>query len=177
VRIDPEEARARGIELYLEKTGGQLNWWGSYSFSTVEDQVNDSDVARSWDQRHALQAGLSWHPGNWELDIAAGVHSGWPKTDLVLTFDALGEPVVTPGLRNAERYDKYASLDLRASRKFRLGKGTLTGFFELTNALNRKNRCCSDFDLDEDLAGNIFLEKNEDDWLPRLAALGFLYEF
>ncbi len=177
VRIDPEEARARGVELYLEKTGGQLNWWGSYSFSTVEDQVNDSDVARSWDQRHALQAGLSWHPGNWELDIAAGVHSGWPKTDLVLTFDALGEPVVTPGLRNAERYDKYASLDLRASRKFRLGKGTLTGFFELTNALNRKNPCCSDFDLDEDLAGNIFLEKNEDDWLPRLAALGFLYEF
>ena len=177
VRIDPEKARARGIELYLEKTSGSLSWWGAYSFSKVEDQVNGSNIARGWDQRHALQGGFSWRPGDWQLDIAAGVHTGWPKTDLVLGFDSSGEPVVTPGPRNAARYARFASVDVRASRKFQLGKGTLAVFFELTNALNRRNPCCSDFDLEEDSAGISFLEKNEDDWLPLLPALGFLYEF
>ena len=177
IRIDPEEARARGVELYLEKTGGSLSWWGAYSFSKVEDQVNGSDVVRSWDQRHAMQAGFSWRPGDWQLDLAAGVHTGWPKTDLVLSFDSSGEPVVTPGPRNAERYGTFVSVDIRASRKFKLGKGTLSTFVELTNTLNRKNPCCSDFDLEEDSAGVSFLEKNEDDWLPLLPALGFLYEF
>ncbi|MCH9026202.1 MAG: TonB-dependent receptor [Proteobacteria bacterium] len=177
VRIDPEKARARGIELYLEKTSGSLSWWGAYSFSKVEDQVNGSNIARGWDQRHALQGGFSWRPGDWQLDIAAGVHTGWPKTDLVLDFDSSGEPVVTPGPRNAGRYARFASVDMRVSRKFQLGKGTLAAFFELTNALNRRNPCCSDFDLEEDSAGISFLEKNEDDWLPLLPALGFLYEF
>ena len=177
VRIDPEKARARGIELYLEKTSGSLSWWGAYSLSKVEDLVNGSNVARGWDQRHALQAGFSWRPGDWQLDLAAGVHTGWPKTDLVLGFDSSGEPVVTPGPRNAARYARFASVDVRASRKFQLGKGTLAVFLELTNALNRRNPCCSDFDLEEDSAGIAFLEKNEDDWLPLLPALGFLYEF
>ncbi|MCH7893288.1 MAG: TonB-dependent receptor [Proteobacteria bacterium] len=177
VRIDPEKARARGVELYLEKMSGGLRWWGAYSFSKVEDQVNGGNVARGWDQRHALQAGFSWRPGDWQLDLAAGVHTGWPKTDLVLSIDSSGEPVVTPGPRNAERFARFTSVDIRASRKFKLAKGTLSAFFELTNALNRRNPCCSDFDLEEDSAGVAFLEKNEDDWLPLLPGLGFLYEF
>ncbi len=177
VRINPEEASARGIELYLEKTRGGFSWWGAYSFSKVEDQVNDSDVARSWDQRHALQAGFSWLAGAWELDLAAGVHTGWPRTDLLLSFDSSGEPVLGPGPRNAERYARFASVDIRASRKYKLAKGTLSTFFELTNVLNKRNPCCSDFDLEDDNTGVPFLETNQDDWLPLLAALGFLYEF
>ncbi|MCZ6560458.1 MAG: hypothetical protein O6931_06185 [Gammaproteobacteria bacterium] len=139
--------------------------------------MNDSDVARSWDQRHALQAGFSWRTGAWELDLAAGVHTGWPRTDLLLSFDSSAEPVLTPGPRNAERYARFASVDIRASRKFKLGKGTLSTFIELTNALNRRNPCCSDFDLEDDGAGVFSLETNKDDWLPLLAAVGFLYEF
>lgn len=177
VRIDPEAARARGVELYLEKTGDEWSWWGSYTYSKVDDRVNGNDVFRSWDQRHALQAGFSWRPGDWQLDLAAGIHTGWPKTDLALSFDSFGEPVVTPGPRNAQRYKYFRSVDVRASRKFKLGKGTLSAFFELTNALNRSNPCCSDFDLVEGSAGISFLEKNEEDWLPLLPALGFLYEF
>jgi hypothetical protein len=143
----------------------------------VEDQVNDSDVARSWDQRHALQAGFSWLSGAWELDLAADVHTGWPRTDLLLSFDSSAEPVLTPGPRNAERYARFATVDIRASRKFKLAKGTLSTFFELTNVLNKRNPCCSDFDLEDNNAGVLSLEANQDDWLPLLAAAGSFTNF
>ena len=105
-----------------------------------------------------------------------GYHSGWPTTGLTLEESPAGETTAVIGPRNAQRLGGYASLDLRASRRVPLRVGALDVFVEVSNATNRDNPCCGDFDLEED-ANGVFLEQETDTWLPRLATFGVLWQF
>ena len=79
--------------------------------------------------------------------------------------------------RSVEQFSHFASLDARVSRKFDLGRGTITAFFEVSNLLDRNNVCCIDYDLETDENDEEFLEYSPDYWLPLLPAIGFLWEF
>jgi len=182
VRVAPLRARAQGIELSADASKGSLNWWASYTWSKVTDRIDNRDVPRSWDQRHAVQGGLGWTGEAWDISLAASVHSGWPKTDLDLLDNGVGadgEPlfVAVPGPRNALRHSAFASLDFRISRRFDVKRGSLLAFVEITNVLNRRNVCCIDWDLEEDALGNAVLEHSRDYWMPLLPAIGILWEF
>ncbi|HNP37207.1 MAG TPA: TonB-dependent receptor, partial [Woeseiaceae bacterium] len=171
VRIEPESARSTGIELSAEADYGAWSWWGTYALSKITDRIDGSDVPRSWDQRHAIQVGVAWQGERWNINFAAGVHNGWPTTDLALVQDGVDdddEPVyvAVPGPRNAEHLSTFFSLDFRISRKFDVRYGSLTAFVEVVNATNRKNVCCADWDLVEDEPG--VLETSYDYWLPLL---------
>ena len=177
VRIAPAHAQAHGMEISADRLTGAWNWWASYTWSKVSDRIDGRDVPRSWDQRHAVQAGISWRDERWTVSAAASVHSGWPTTDLTLEeigTDPDGEPVyeAVPGPRNAERLPTFASLDLRVSRTFDVRRGSLLVFAEVTNALNRSNVCCIDWDIGDD-----GLESSLDYWMPLLPAVGLLWEF
>ena len=90
-------------------------------------------------------------------------------------------PIVTLvpiiGARNSKRYSAFASLDARVSRRFDLPRGELTVFLEVSNLTNRRNVCCSDFDIEEDENGNEMLDAGDDFWPPLLPAIGVLWEF
>ena len=176
-RIAPDEATARGLELsvaYAAPDG--LRWWGSYVRARSTDVVAGETVARSWDQRDATQLGVAHIVGGWELGGVLSYHSGWPTTGLTLEESPSGEMTAVIGRRNAERLGDFATLDLRANRRVPLRLGALDVFFELSNATNRDNPCCGDFDLEED-ANGMFLEQETDTWLPRLATFGVLWQF
>jgi len=194
VMLVPESARARGIELTLEYRGGEeLNWWATYTWAKAEDTIDGIRQRRSWDQRHALQAGVAWERGLWEMGVAVSIHSGWPSTGMALGVrpaegdedgedeadDENGEyeyfPI--PGPRNAEQLGTFASIDFRISREFPVRIGRLSGFFEVTNATNRKNECCIYLAIEEDEDGNVFLDRTVDHWLPIIPAVGVLWEF
>ena len=187
VMLVPESARARGIELTLEYRGGEeLNWWATYTWAKAVDTINGVRERRSWDQRHAVQAGLAWQRGLWEIGVAVSVHTGWPITGMTLGMipaddedDENGEyeyfPI--PGPRNAQQLGTFATFDWRISREFPVRHGRLSGFVEVTNTTNRKNECCFDYDLDEDDDGNVFLDGTVDHWLPIIPAIGVLWEF
>ena len=182
VRLDPTSASSRGLEVSLKGERGSWSWWGSYTLSEATDRIDGSDVLRSWDQRHAVQAGLSWSKDGWDLAFAAGVHTGWPATDLALQqngTDIDGNPIYTavPGPRNALRHDAFASLDFRLSRRFDVPRGSLTAFVEVSNLTNRKNTCCIDWDVMFDQNGTPVLDSSLDYWLPLLPAIGILWEF
>ncbi len=51
----------------------------------------------------------------------------------------------------------------------------ITAFFEVANIFDSKNVCCRDYDLEDDT--DDVLELSDDYWLPRLPAIGFLWEF
>lgn len=173
IRIAPVSARARGIELAVGfDADGPLGWWASYTLAEVTDEVDGEDVARSWDQQHSVQAGLTYSSPAWDFSLAGRWHSGWPTTDLLLDDGG-----VAPGPRNARRFASYASLDLRVSRRFSIGDTTLTAFLELANATDRRNPCCVDYDLDVDDEGNEVLLRQVENWPPLLPAIGFLWEF
>ena len=100
----------------------------------------------------------------------------WPTTGLTLEESPAGETTAVIGRRNALRLGGFASLDLRASRALTLRVGSLDVFVEVSNATNRKNPCCVDFDLEEGANGE-FLEQRNGHWLPRLATFGVLWQF
>lgn len=188
-RIAPDSARARGLELTLESDGNEkLDWWASYTLSRVTDSIGGRDEDRNWDQRHALQAGIAWHSGSWEVGLAANIHTGWPTTGMDLLENAemgdwLSEDdeefdyALAYRPRNGERFATFASLDFRVSREWQLVNSRISAFFELSNALNRKNQCCIDFDIEDEDAEPLILEESIDFWLPILPAVGVLWEF
>ncbi len=173
VRLDPVSARARGIEVSADRSMGRFGWWVSYTWSNVTDEIDGADVPRSWDQRHSVQGGFDWKNDSWNFSAAASVHSGWPTTELSLTEDG----IAVPGPRNASQHGTYASLDMRLSRRFDLRRGSLLAFVEVSNILNRRNECCLDWDLEENMAGEDILERDQDYWMPLLPAIGVLWEF
>lgn len=182
IRIDASSARSQGVELSAERAADPWHWWAVYTWSKVTDRVGGVDQRRSWDQRHTLQGGIGWSNDEWDLNLAAGVHSGWPTTDLQLVEDGLdadGETVfvAVPGPRNAVQHGRFASVDIRASRRFDIARGQLSAFIEISNAFNRRNECCLDWDLTEDADDNEVLERGVDYWMPLLPAIGILWEF
>lgn len=177
--INADRANARGLELSLAyERDDHFSWWATYTLSKAEDTIDGVEVPRNWDQKHAGQLGFAWTGDRWSVSAAAKMHSGWPKTDVFL--DTSSDPssqTVVFGERNASRFGSFFTLDLRIDYKRPLATGSLTWFFEVSNATNRNNPCCVDFDLDEDLNGNIVLDKKEEYWFPIIPATGFLWEF
>jgi outer membrane receptor protein involved in Fe transport len=176
-RIAPEEAASRGLELSVHRSDPDgLRWWVTFVRARATDVVAGQTVPRSWDQRYAAQLGVDLDTGSWALGAVLGLHTGWPTTGLTLAESAPGELTAVVGQRNALRLGGYASLDLRARRRVPLRVGALDVFVEVSNAANRSNPCCGDFDLEEGDDG-AYLEHDTDAWLPRLATFGILWQF
>lgn len=171
VMIDPDKAESFGAELSLThgSSADDLLWWASYSWAETRDWSGEGKVERSWDQTHTLKAGIALRRGHWNFSAAAEWHTGWPTTELAT--DVAGNITITG--RNRLRYSPFASLDLRASREFDVGRGELTAFLEITNALNRDNPCCTEYRIDS--AGNLLSRTTH--WLPLVPSLGVVWRF
>jgi len=179
VRVLADRASSRGIETsVVYDNDGKFGWWASYTFAEATDQIDGRNVPKSWDQRHALQAGLDWTTDRWEVGMAANIRSGWPTTALSIepSNDPMN-PIIVFGARNADRFPTFATLDIRAAYTVPVRDGSLSFFLEISNALDRENPCCVDFDVDEDADGNLVLSQKDDFWLPLLPSIGVLWEF
>ena len=133
------------------------------------------DVPRNWDQRHALGAGIGWNNDRWELSSAVTWRSGWPITPITLETTV---PVPTVGIegRNSARLGSYFTVDLRAARRFAFERSLLTVYLEVTNATNRHNDCCTEYEYNTE-DGDPHLETDTAHYLMALPNLGFVWEF
>ena len=178
VEIAPDSARADGVELLIARRSAQpWNGWLGYAWSKVTDELNGRDVLRSWDQTHAISAGVTWSKSPWDASIAITYHTGWPTTNVRLADPEGNSPSVVIGDRNAERVEAFASLDLRVARTFPLRLGNLDVFAEVTNALNRENPCCVDYSVQKDEQDHYELERDSKHWLPLVPSFGVLWRF
>lgn len=182
-RIDADSAVAEGAEMMVsgESERKGFLWWASYTWSEVVDTIGNGKAERSWDQTHTLKAGLNWDWGKWSFSAAGIVHTGWPKTDLITQTitnpDGSEELIAFTTPRNSTRHEMFHSLDARVSRDFNVSKGTLTGFFEVTNLYNRNNPCCTRISRQIDSDGNEFIQENSGNWLPLVPSLGVTWRF
>ena len=188
IRLEPHAATARGVELSAARhDAAPLGWWFGYTWSVVEDELDRQSVPRSWDQAHAIQAGLDWRHGPWRLTVAGQYHTGWPTTDVFLA-EAETLPTIGSGPRNAERLGDFRTVDFRLSREWRFPASDLTVFIEVSNALNRRNDCCIEYefesgDEDEDEDGESAGEEEPALDLSRLEffrffpSVGFTWRF
>jgi outer membrane receptor protein involved in Fe transport len=165
-RIDPISAVATGAEVLLSRGDGgeSVFWWAGYTWSEVRDKTTAAYRPRSWDQTHAVKAGLSWQWAKWDFSAAGEVHTGWPKT--VLPADQL----------NPTRYSVFHTLDARISREFAVRRGDLTVFLEVSNLYNRANPCCTEYSMATTSSGPQLVE-DEAHWLPLVPSLGVVWRF
>jgi len=179
VRVAPEFAQARGIELTISReTEAPLRWWLTYSWASARDEITGARSDRSWDQAHAFGAGVAWRTAEWELSLAGRYHSGWPMTALTLA-ETEPLPIVATGPRNAQRLGDYRSFDARIARTFSFeDTSELTVYFEVTNLFNENNQCCVEYEItDDDEDGEPILEVEPVNYLPALPSLGVIWRF
>jgi outer membrane receptor protein involved in Fe transport len=177
IRLAPDHALAQGLELSLVRQGAApLSWWLSYTWSSVRDEDDGVWTRRSWDQTHAVNAGIAWRNERWEFSLAAQYRTGWPTTDAFLVvFDS--PSLAETGPRNGERLRVYFTLDGRVARKFTFERaGNLTVFAEVTNLTNRSNDCCIEYDVETE-EGDPFLDLGRVDYLRIFPSLGFIWRF
>jgi outer membrane receptor protein involved in Fe transport len=177
VRIAPDSARAEGVEmLFARRSTEPWNGWLGYSWAEVDDDIDGRDVRRSWDQTHALSAGVTWSKAPWDASLAITYHTGWPTTPVHLADPDGSSPGVVIGERNSDRVSAFASLDFRVARTFPLRIGELTAHVEVTNALNRENPCCVDYSVVQRDSVYV-LERDTEHWLPLIPSIGVLWTF
>ena len=170
--------RSNGVELSVRRAHkDNLTWWATYVYSSADDEFETEYVPRSWDQKHAMRLGLSWKGEKWDFGMVATGHSGWPKTSVVLDTSDPSSPVISFTERNRMNYETFATLDMRVRYTTPVRVGKLTYFFELSNATNRKNECCVDFDIDTVIPNQPIFELEKKYWLPLTPAIGVLWQF
>jgi outer membrane cobalamin receptor len=140
VRISPDSAELRGLELSAIHAGPMWTWRLGYSWSRASDDIAGTDFRRSWDQAHSFNGTVDWRRNAWTVGAAFTAHTGWPTT--TLQYDAAGDPQL--GTRNGARWPYFASLDLRASYRQALRRGELLVTLDVTNVFDRRNSCCGE---------------------------------
>jgi len=115
---------------------------------------------------------MLWSSEDWDLSAAVNYRTGWPTTEADIPPDG-PQDVVTTGVRNALQLQDYATLDLRAARRFRTSAGLVTAFLEVSNALNRRNECCIDYANDPEDGFELDPERN----LPIVPSIGVSWQF
>jgi hypothetical protein len=181
VRITPERGEARGLEVLLS-AAHPFSWWLGYSLARADDVIDGQNVPRSWDQRNALNAGVTHDVGPWTLSAVLNVHTGWPATTLTLVPsnapNAVDGVVAVPGPRNAERLETMRRVDFRASRTYAAGAGSVRVFAEVTNLTGRENVCCLRYEqADAPLGAPPALTVEARHGLPSTVNLGALWQF
>jgi hypothetical protein len=178
IRIAPASAIAEGAELTLAyEPGGSRSAWLSYSLSNVQDRIAGESIHRSWDQSHFVSAGAAHRGPRWEFSLAAAWHSGWPTTAVELaTLEPF--PLVAVGPRNDVRFADYARFDARVARKFQYeSRRQLTVYLEISNVANRRNDCCTEYQIETEEPGPPFLDVAVVESLPLVPSLGVVWEF
>lgn len=177
VRLAPSQARAYGAELSLRRVRSRpLFWWVSYTWSRAEDIYDRHSVPRGWDQQHAIHAGIGWESEHWEMSLVGTWRSGWPQP--ALEFHADSEtPIVHAKLASGDRLSTCVDVDARIARRFRFGDdSSLTAFFEISNVFNRRNECCTEFELDDESEEPVLVLESIRS-LPLLPSLGVIWRF
>jgi hypothetical protein len=186
-KIEPESVSARGVEVYLaSRRGGSFDWWLTYVYSSIEDELDGIDTPRFLNQPHSITASASWRPGpKWSLTGVFNYHTGWPTTAVeawpvpapdgwwTLTYDV--------GPFYQETLDDYWRFDFRASRTSRVGRnGRLTFFIDVQNLTDRENVrgiAIADPDFWYNEATGWTVSFPEEHWLPIIPSFGVSYEF
>jgi len=174
VRIAPSAARAYGVESTLRwQPAERWSGWVAYSWTDSQDEFAGFKVARTWDQRNAMNAGLSWTRRPWQLSGTAQWRSGWRRNALRIVDASTGELELLP--RNSLSYPRTLSFDLRATWTWALRASSLHLYADMGNAGNRRTPCCTSYELVEN-DGLWSLEREYSSALPRYVLLGVNWE-
>jgi hypothetical protein len=182
-KISPSRGRARGIEFLAENhRNPRFGWSASYTCAVAEEEVGGRWIPRMWDQRHTFYADVTYVPApNWQVSVSWQYHTGWPFTDINYYLTTLNDGSLiyswTYGALRGMRAPAYHRLDLRATRTYRLKRGTLRAFVDIFNAYNQRNEIGWDDHSAAIVNGQLIVHKTPGRMLPLLPSAGLSWEF
>ena len=181
-RLAPSSARARGVEVLLERrTQRGVGWTASYALARAEDILNGRAVPAARDQRHTVRLEATYALNTrWNFSASWHYHSGWPTTEVTYILIPLNngkryaQRVVGPAY--AAQLPDYHRLDLRATRRWEFRRSQLTASVDLFNAYNRTNLI--GYAYSPVVSGTTVKTSREArDLLPLLPSVGVTWEF
>ncbi len=194
VLVYRNEATSKGLELYLkESSGGSINWWLSYSYAKMVDDVStiffgydttatviNHELPNPADQRHTLYFDVSYTPNaSWQFNLAAQIHTGALYTDFTIrTVQANGRAYWywQSGELWGSRHGAFSRVDLRMNKYFNVSKGRFTLYAEILNVLNKKN--VRDYDLHIRRTPTDYeLVAEAEHWFGLMPSLGVAYTY
>ena len=141
--VDDGEARARGVELLLERRASR-GLYGAVNGAFFRTQYRGLDGVwrdRIFDNRYLVGVEGGWKPNRaWEFSLRWNYGGGVPTTP----FDeeasrSLGRGVYDESRINATRLPAYHSLNVRLDRRFHFERSNLIVYVSVWNAYGREN--------------------------------------
>ncbi|HET9983204.1 MAG TPA: TonB-dependent receptor [Longimicrobiales bacterium] len=170
--------RSYGVDFLLKREIGKVNGWVSASWlratRTFPDYLapagSDAEVSYApvFDRRIDLDLVLRYPlPGGIEGGLHWNYGSGLPYTSVLGGYSFYDYEIISPrvkprtmnddpvtavllGPRNGARYPPYHRLDISFRKKYVHPWGTITPYFQVLNAYNRKNPLFYFFNYDRD---------------------------
>lgn len=184
LRLAPLRSRARGLEFVAERRGGVWAWSANYALARAEETFpGGATVPRARDQRHTANLDLTWTPGpRWQFSAAWRWHTGWPVTESIYSLAPLaggGRTIISSlGALYGLRLPDYHRLDLRAQRRFVIGRTVLRAYVDIFNVLDRRNRLTYDYTVNVVAPNRLEVIRRDGEKLfPRLPSVGFNWDF
>jgi hypothetical protein len=180
--IAPLSSRMQGYDLYAAARFSE-HWsgWLSYSRSKAFDFFTDRTAPRAWDQPDAGGIGVAATTNAWLLSAEVLAHSNWPLTPLqsYITNEDGGHVIHRiEGGTYSERQGLFLSVNLKAARRFETSFGTISVAYEVSNATDRSNWCCSDLIFyQSQLTNGVDEVTDRKRWLPRTQFATVTWEF
>jgi len=153
IQLFPLSGVSKGLELFVRRDTGRLNWWMNYAFASVEEtfdfsnatfEVSGDTAPRRFDQRHSFSVDMIFRPkDNWHLGLGWEIREGWPYTpqlvETVTNSDGSQFSRLVRAEFLADRYPLYHRLDMKISHWYDYGRVQMRVAFGLTNVYNREN--------------------------------------
>ncbi len=165
VEVQSDFAELRGLELSAQWSKDAWQLWSVASWSEALDESQNEHTRRSWDATTSFGAGLKWSYGPWSANAALQLRRGFPTTGLVQTLAG-----VRLAERNSSRFGVFRQLDLRLQYEQDTARGRVQYYFELVNATNHPNTCCTILDAS---SGTLTLRSQQG--MPVFPSFGLLW--
>ncbi len=148
----PSDGYAYGLELFIQKTIGNLTGWAAYTNSvsrkimTSRNTGLEQEYYTNWDRTHVINVLGSYVINKkWDINWRWTWQSGQAYTPILGYYieNFPGNPNFTyhniPGSRNSARYPAYDRLDLGAVRHTEWFGKKVDVFIQIINAYNKVN--------------------------------------
>lgn len=157
--VNLDYANVRGLTISMSKArASMINYSFDYTFQVAEGSNSDPGeefgslqagreptqfiVPLNWDQRHNLNATLSFNKNNWNGSLIGNYNSGLPYTPTPVVATRVGQNTNLNFSRNSRVRPYYLNFDLRLSKSFRfagLDYGLSLNVYNLFDRLNEQD--------------------------------------
>lgn len=176
VALSPSRARAKGLDVDLSwRFDENLSWQFRYSHMNAQDRLLGHWVDRRWSQRNTFNFAMVLERGPFTLSTAANWHSGWRTTTLPELVEA-GTEIPIEAVLNNSKQREYFSLDVSASKNWKIGDTRLQAYIDVSNLTDRNNQAGVDFDVSE-VEGSYLLIRDRETLLGRVTSMGLTLSF